>query len=112
MEASIVLAFAWWGFQATGTAAGDIALGVGAPILVFGVWGLLDFRWAGRWAEPLRLIEELAISGLAAVAWYAAGRHALAWTLACVSVAHHGVTYLTGQRLLKNKPATKSSSAD
>ncbi len=80
MESGIVLALAWWGFQATGNTVLDIVLGVGAPIVGFGVWGLLDFRWAGRWAEPLRLIEELAISGLAGLAWYAAGQHALAWS--------------------------------
>jgi len=33
-----------------------------------GFWGAVDFHQAGRLAEPLRLVQELAISGLAAVA--------------------------------------------
>jgi hypothetical protein len=41
---------------------------LGAPLVGFGFWGAVDFHQAGRFAEPLRLIQELAISALAAVA--------------------------------------------
>lgn len=43
----------------------------------------MDFHRAGRLAEPLRLLQELAVSGLAAVALYAVGQHLLGWALAC-----------------------------
>ena len=100
LEVGIVVAFAWWGFQATGSAQINILLEVGTPILAFAFWGLIDFRWAGALSEPLRLLQELAISGAAAAAWYAAGQHALAWPLAGLSVAYHAIVYLTGARLL------------
>ncbi len=101
MEAGIVLALAWWGVHAGGDAAGKAALGVGVPLVGFGVWGLVDFRHVGRAAEPLRLLEELLITGLAAVAWYAAGEHALGLLLAAASVVHHVLVYPLGGRLLK-----------
>ncbi|HKI66908.1 MAG TPA: YrdB family protein [Solirubrobacterales bacterium] len=101
METGIVVALGWWGFATGDGALSQIALGVGAPVIAFGFWGAVDFRWAGRAAEPLRLTQELAISGLAAVAWYAAGQHALGIALATLSAAYHAVVYLSGERLLK-----------
>ena len=72
MELGIVVAFGWWGWHAglRGWSRGLLAIGV--PLVGFGFWGLVDFRSAGRLAEPLRLGQELAVSGLAAWAWYAA----------------------------------------
>jgi hypothetical protein len=52
-------------------------LSIAARLLGLGFWSAVDFRQAGRMAEPLRLIQELVISGLAAVALYAAGQPAL-----------------------------------
>jgi hypothetical protein len=100
LEACIVVAFAWWGFVAGGSTAAGILLAAAAPAIAFGLWGLVDFHGAGRLAEPARLLQELVISGLAAVAWYAAGQHALAWMLAALSVVHHALVYATGDRLL------------
>jgi Protein of unknown function (DUF2568) len=101
-EAGIVGAFAWWGYQ-TGAGTGmKILLAVGAPALGFGFWGAVDFRQAGRLAEPLRLLQELAISALAAAALYAAGQHLLGWALGLVSVVYHALVYLLGGRLLQH----------
>jgi hypothetical protein len=69
--------------------------------VAFGVWGALDFRFAGRYAEPLRMTEELAISGLGAFCLYAARQHALAVGLAALSVGYHVLVYSAGERLLK-----------
>jgi hypothetical protein len=52
-------------------------------------------------SESLRLFQELVISGLAAVAWYAAGEYALGWALGLVSIVHHALVYLLGGTLLK-----------
>ena len=100
LEASVVLALAYWGVQAGGSTAGKLFLGVGAPVLGFGLWGAIDFRQAGRYAEPLRLTQELAISALAAVALYAAGQLALAIAVAALSIVYHGLVYASGARLL------------
>ena len=102
MEAGDVGALGYWGFHTGENAAGRLALGLGAQALGFGFWGAVDFRWAGVAAEPLRLIEELAISGLAAFAWYAAGRHVLGIVLAVLSLVYHCLVYASGERLLKS----------
>ena len=102
MEVGVVVALGYWGVHAGGNAAGKLALGLGAPALGFGLWGGVDFRWAGAAAEPLRLIQELAISGLAALAWYAAGQQVLGIALAALSLVYHGLVYASGERLLKS----------
>ena len=103
MEAGIVAAFAWWGYRAGAGTGMKILLAVGAPALGFGFWGAVDFRQAGRLAEPLRLLQELAVSALAAVALYAAGQHLLGWALGLLSAAYHALVYLQGGRLLKHQ---------
>ncbi len=104
LEAAIVAALANWGVAVGGGAAAQIALGIAAPLAGFGFWGAVDFHQAGRWAEPLRLLQELVISAAAAAAWYGAGQHVLAWSLAGLSATYHGMVYATGRRLLKPRP--------
>jgi Protein of unknown function (DUF2568) len=104
MEAGIVAALAYWGASTGTSTTTSVALGIAAPVAGFGFWGAIDFHQAGRFAEPLRLIQELAVSGLAALAWYAAGRHVLGIALAVLSVAYHALVYLSGARLLKRAP--------
>jgi hypothetical protein len=107
MEAAIVAALAMWGYHAGPDAVGKLVLALAAPAIGFGLWGTVDFRQAGRFAEALRLVQELVISGLAAAAWYAAGQHAAGTALAIVSLAYHGLVYLDGGRLLKTTPAPR-----
>ena len=102
METGIVLAFAWWGYKTGQSGGGRAALAIAAPVIGFGVWGAVDFHQAGRWAEPLRLIEELVISGLAALALYAAGQPALGIALGALSIVYHALVYMSGARLLKH----------
>lgn len=85
-----------------------VLLAVGAPALGFGLWGAVDFHWAGRLSEALRLTQELLLSGVAAVALYAAGQQILGWALALVSVAYHALLYAQGagcSRSLRLAPA-------
>jgi Protein of unknown function (DUF2568) len=101
MEVGIVVALASWGYHTGGGTTARIVLAIAAPAIGFGLWGAVDFRRAGRLAEPLRLAEELVISGLAAAAWYAAGRHGLGIALAALSVLYHALVYASGARLLR-----------
>ena len=101
----MVGALAYWGVQTGDGAAGKVLLGIAAPAVGFGIWGAVDFHWAGRYAEPLRLAEELVISGLAAAALAVAGQPALGIGLAALSVVHHALVYALGDRLLEPRPA-------
>ena len=104
MEAGIVAGLAYWGYQAGGSTGVRILLAVAAPAIGFGIWGAVDFRWAGRLAEPLRLMEELVISGVATLALYAAGQPVPAAALASLTFFHEGLVYATGGRLVRPQP--------
>ena len=101
METGIVVGLAYWGFQTADGSIAKIALAIGAPVVGFGFWGLVDFHQAGRAAEPLRLVQELVISGLVALAVWSAGQPLLGLLLAVLSVVYHALVYATGGRLLK-----------
>lgn len=109
MEFGIVVALGMWGYHVGSSTWARIALAVVAPLVGFGFWGMVDFHQAGRLAEPLRFIQELVVSGLAAWAWYAAGQHLLGWTLAGLSIVYHALVYLIGDRLLKDSPQTAAA---
>ena len=100
MEVGVVLALGYWGFH-TGHGTGPkLLLGIGAPLLGFGFWGAVDFH-SRRHAEVMRLIQELAISGLAALACYATGQRALGIALGALSVGYHLFVYASGETLLE-----------
>jgi hypothetical protein len=101
MELGVVVGFALWGFHTGTTTATKLLLGLGLPVLIFGFWGLVDFHQSGSLAEPLRLVQELFISGLAAVALYSAGLPGWGIALAAISIGHHLLVYALGERLLK-----------
>ena len=104
MELGVVAGLATWGVHAGHGPMASTALGVLAPLVGFGVWGAVDFRNAGRLAEPLRLVQELTISALAAAAFVAAGHAPLGAALAALSISYHVLVYATGQRLLDGGP--------
>lgn len=101
MEFGIIVALGYWGFYTGSTVFTKILLGLGTPLLVFGFWSLVDFHQAGPFAEPLRLFEELIISGLAAVALYLSGQPGLSLALVAISIIHHGLVYSMGDSILK-----------
>ncbi|MGN6576393.1 MAG: DUF2568 domain-containing protein [Nocardioides sp.] len=105
LEAGIVAALALWGWTTAGSTPQRLALAILAPLLVFGFWGAVDFRFAGRRAEALRLTQELAVTLLAAAALDSAGHPMLAVILLAVSVVHHAAVYMLGERLLKPRTA-------
>ncbi len=77
-------AFAYWGYRRGNGAVPRTLLAVVAPAVAFGVWGAVDFRQLGRFAEPARPVEELTISGLAVAALCAARQPSLAVVLGAV----------------------------
>lgn len=101
MELGVGLGLGYWGYHAAATPGAEALLAVGAPVVGFGFWGMVDFRQAGRLAEPLRLVQELVVSGLAAVALYVAGAHTMGWTLGILSLVYHALVYASGDRLLE-----------
>ena len=103
METGIVLGLGYWGYQTGEGTIWKIILAVGAPLVGFGFWGLVDFHRLGKTAEPLRLIQELTISGLTAIALYSAGAHIAGWFMGILSVVQHAMTYMAGEKLLKEK---------
>ncbi len=103
MEMGIVLGLAYWGFQTGGSPAVKILLLIAAPVVLFSFWGFVDFRWMGKAAEVVRLVQELAITGLVAAALIAAARPVFGWLLAAVSIVHHILVYLTGDRLIRRE---------
>lgn len=106
METGIVLGLAYWGYQAGSGALARIGLAIGAPLVGFGFWGLVDFHQLGRAAEPLRLVQELAVSGLVAVALWSAGQPILGLLMGLLSILYHALVYAGGGRLLKARQQT------
>ncbi len=103
-EVGVIAALAYWGAHDRASTTGSVLLALAAPAIGFGIWGGVDFRFAHRYAEPLRLIEELAISGLASTALYVAGQQGFGISLAALSVIYHALVYAAGERLLKPSP--------
>ena len=101
MELGIVVAFAYWGYHTGKSLTIKIILGIGAPLLGFGFWGIVDFHQAGKMSEALRLLQELIISGLAVTGFYFSGQILLAWILGILSVVHHSLVYALGEKLIK-----------
>lgn len=109
MECLVVAGFAYWGARTGGSTWAKVMLGVVVPTVGFGFWGSVDFHQAGRYAEPLRLFQELVISGLAAAAWWVAGQHLIGLALAGLSLVYHALVYASGARLLKDPPKTRTA---
>jgi hypothetical protein len=103
MEMGIVLGLGYWGFHMGESISWKLIFAVAAPLIGFGFWGAVDFHQIGRLAEVVRLLQELVISGLAALALYVAGQRAMGWVLATLSIVYHAMVYLSGGRLLKHE---------
>ena len=102
METGIVLALAYWGYYTGESTPIKILLAILAPIIGFGFWGTVDFRNFGRGSEYLRLLQELIICALVTYLLFIVEQHLLAWVFGIISVVHHLLVYLSGEKLLKN----------
>jgi hypothetical protein len=80
LELWMLAALGYWGFKTGEQLLVKIGLGLGAPLLAGLVWGIfLAPKAPRRLQEPLLLIVELVIFGLAIAALYHIGSHLLAW---------------------------------
>lgn len=102
MEAGIVAGLGYWGYKTGDSTVVKIVLVIGVPFVGFGFWGFVDFRNMGKMSEALRLLQELVISGLAAVALYSVGQHFFGWVLGFISIIYHILVYALGGTLLKS----------
>lgn len=102
METGIVVGLAYWGWQTGSGTIEKIGLAIVAPLVGFGFWGIVDFRQLGWLAEPLRLMQELALCALVALALASVGLPILGLLLAAPSIVYHALVYATGGRLLKS----------
>jgi len=79
LELCMLAALGYWGFTLDQGLAIRVGAGLGLPVLAAVVWGLwMAPRAPKRLQEPLHLIVELLIFGLAIAALYTAGRPQLA----------------------------------
>jgi Protein of unknown function (DUF2568) len=73
-ELALLVALAVWGFHAGSGLAGDLLLGLGAPLLAAVVWGLWVAPAARRrLADPARLLVEVLLFAAGVVALAVAG---------------------------------------
>jgi hypothetical protein len=101
VEIGVLIGPMCYGYQLGQNMMVKILLSFIAALLVFGFWSLVDFHQCGRNAELFRLLQELILSALAAFFFFKAGLHRTGWILAVLSVIHHVLLYLLGDRLLK-----------
>jgi hypothetical protein len=103
METAVVAGLAYCGYKSGNQAFWKISLAVLFPVIGFGFWGIVDFHRLKKHAETLRLVQELLITGLIAAALIALGARTAGWILVALSVLHHSLNYLLGERLLKGR---------
>ena len=108
METGIIFGFGYWGYHAGGSITTKIILAVFIPLIGFGFWGAVDFRSYGPYAEYIRLAQELVISGMVAAAFFVLSLVVAGWSMIVLSVLHHTLIYITGERLLKKKETNNS----
>ena len=88
LELCALVASGYWGFR-TGSGVSRFLLGIGAPVLLAMAWGMFGSpRAAITLSGPVKLLVELAVFGIAAVALAAAGRPTLAWIFSSLVLAN------------------------
>ena len=98
LELCMLAALGYWGFTLDQGLAIRVGAGLGVPVLAAVVWGVwMAPRAAHPLPEPLHLIVELIIFGLAIAALYAAGRPWLALIFGIVYVINVALRYVWRQ---------------
>ncbi|HUH07075.1 MAG TPA: YrdB family protein [Egibacteraceae bacterium] len=99
LELAALAALGYWGWVTADGAVARLAQAVAAPVLFALAWGLfISPKAPRRLADPVRLIAEIALFGLAAGALAAAGRSTAAVLFAITVGAHLALMVRWSQR--------------
>ena len=80
LELCALAAVGYWGFQKGNSTMIKWVLGIGAPIIIAGVWGVFGSPNAIiKLPMTMHLLLELLVFGISTIALYAAGKLQLAW---------------------------------
>jgi hypothetical protein len=99
LELAGLAAVAYWGVAVGDGLLQQVALAVGAVVLLAGVWGLFVAPKAvRRLDDPMRLAVELVVFGVAAVALVSIGQVLVGVVFALLVVVSEVAVWLLGQR--------------
>lgn len=98
LEVAALVVFGYWGVRTGQGQVAKVGLGLGIPLAVAVVWGLVGAPAAPyRLARPWRLALEVAILGGAALGLYSLGRTTLAVLFAAVAAVDTLLLYAGGE---------------
>ncbi|NGQ96263.1 YrdB family protein [Brevibacillus sp. SYP-B805] len=98
LELCGLAALGYWGFHTGKEPVTKSALGIGTPLLIAIVWAMLGSPGAPvKLSFPLRLLLELVVFGMPAIALYAAGKLGLAVTYGIVVVINRILMFIWQQ---------------
>lgn len=98
LELAALVALGYWGFSTGNSLLMQLTLGLGAPILMMVVWGiLLAPASQRRLPNPSRMVVELIIFGVAATGLADAGQLVLAVIFAVLVLLNMGLLILWKQ---------------
>lgn len=95
VELAAIAAFGYWGFNLDKGIILKYLLGIGTPLLVVIFWGAFVAPKASiPVSEPIRLLLQLTVFTLAAIALYSSGQQKLATTFASVALIDAILVYM------------------
>ncbi len=98
LELCMLAAFGYWGLKTGSDGLTQVVLGIGTPLLVAVIWGIfLAPASSRRLRNPLRLVLEATIFGVAILALHAAGQSSLASLLGIVYVINKALQFVWRQ---------------
>lgn len=99
LEVSALAAFAFWGAQTGQTALAKVALAIITPVAFGALWVFFASPASAlRLVDPLRLLFEVTVFGLAVAAVVMAGKPILATVYGCIAVLNMVLMAAMGQR--------------
>ena len=105
LELVMLAALAWWGYQVGQGTQWQIALAVGAPLLIAVFWGLFVAPRATFQTTPaVKFALALAVFALAAVALYVTGQQTLALIFVVLALLNRALILVWRQQV----PATQT----
>jgi hypothetical protein len=97
LELALLAALAYWGFQLDASTAVQWLAGIGAPVALAVVWGLVAAPRARRRLPPSQLIVfKLAVFTLGAALLYSTGQRDLAIALGTLALINLGLSSAWG----------------